>query len=78
MVNDHGNGKIDFDLNTASNFKNTLVHEFQHEKDKTKRSYSTAKKERRAIKTQKAHPTYKTTTESYQKLVDRYEKKYSK
>ncbi|MCF8360927.1 MAG: DUF6443 domain-containing protein [Prolixibacteraceae bacterium] len=66
-------GKVHSELNTASNIKNTLVHEHDHQVSPT---MSEPKKELRAISTQKSHSTYKRTTPSYKKIVDDYEKYY--
>jgi hypothetical protein len=70
-------GKVDYDLNTASNIKNTLVHEHQHQKDINK-GYSTPQLERRAINTQKGHSSWKTTTFRYQSRVNKYEELWQK
>jgi RHS repeat-associated protein len=59
-------GTVNKNLNTASNIKNTLVHEHAHQKG--------IMSEKGAVKVQKAHPTYKKTTASYKKLVTNYEK----
>ncbi|NQX82648.1 MAG: hypothetical protein HRT66_11745 [Flavobacteriaceae bacterium] len=52
-------GTVHSKLNTASNIKNTLVHEYQHQKDGSNPT------ETNAIKTQRAHSSYETTTKSY-------------
>jgi hypothetical protein len=64
-VNTTGN-TVNKNLNTASNIKNTLVHEHAHQKGVIS--------EKGAVKIQKAHSTYKKTTASYKKLVTNYEK----
>jgi RHS repeat-associated protein len=67
------NGIVHPELNTASNIKNTLVHEHDHQ---VAPNMSIPKLELRAINSQKSHPTYETTTSSYKKLVSNYEKYY--
>lgn len=74
IVNTTG-GTVNKELNTASNIKNTLVHENKHQKDGDK-GYSKNSRETRAVKAQKAHSTYSNTTKSYQKNTDAYEKLY--
>jgi RHS repeat-associated protein len=71
VVNDGGAGKVSPLLNTASNIKNTLVHEHQHQKDKGKYNKNTT--ELRAIRTQRKHSTYKGTTKDYKDNTDWYE-----
>ena len=77
LVNNGGNGQVDPLLNTASNIKNNLVHEFQHHKDGSK-EYSLETKELRAIKTQRSHSTYKNTSAKYKQNTDLYENKFKK
>ena len=72
IVNTQG-GKVHSELNTASNIKNTLVHEHDHQVAPT---MSTPQMEIRAIKAQKSHSTFKSTTSSCKKLIDNYEKYY--
>ncbi len=71
LVNNGGNGTISPLLNTASNIKNTLVHEYKHQKDNGR--YSNKALELRAISVQKSHSTYKNTTESYKENINWYE-----
>ncbi len=66
-------GKVHTELNTASNIKNTLVHEHDHQ---VAPNMSIPKKELKAITTQKRHSTYKNTTSSYKKMVNNNEKYY--
>jgi len=68
-------GKVHSELNTASNIKNTLVHELDHQVAPT---MSTPQLELRAIDAQRNHSTYSGTTSSYKKLIDNYEKYYKK
>jgi hypothetical protein len=73
IVNIQG-GKVHSLLNTASNIKNTLVHENDHQ---VVPIMSTAKMELSAIKAQKSHATYKGTTDSYKINIDENEKYYN-
>jgi len=68
-------GEVTKILNTASNIKNTLVHERKHNKDANLNYHvgNSAKRELRAIEAQKQHSSYQTTTEAYKKSVERYE-----
>ncbi|MCD8413426.1 RHS repeat-associated core domain-containing protein, partial [Tenacibaculum finnmarkense] len=66
QINLGSDGKVSKLLNTASNIKNTLVHEYAHQKG--------IKSEKGAVKVQKAHPDYCATTEKYRKNTDQYEK----
>ena len=61
-------GTVHNKLDTASNIKSTLVHEHHHVKDDGKSG------EAGAIKAQKTHPSYRTTTSSYKKAINKYEK----
>jgi RHS repeat-associated protein len=69
-VNTANDGKVHPELGTASNIKNTLVHEHVHQKG--------VGSESRAVKVQKGHSSYKGTTKSYKKLVNNYGKKHQK
>ena len=77
IINNFGN-RLNKNLNTASNIKNSLVHEYKHVPDNRIREggYSKNEKEIRAIEAQKAHPTYLYTTPEYKKMIDAYEKFY--
>lgn len=61
-------------LNTASNIKNTLVHEYQHIKDGGNLTEGSA--ERRAIQVQKHHPTYIDTSSEYKLNIQTNEAYY--
>lgn len=65
-------GKMSSLLNTGSNIKNSLVHEYKHVSDR-KRSQSTNKAEIRAIDAQRSHPSWEGTTPSYKDNIRRYE-----
>jgi len=67
-------GKVDRDLNTASNIKNTLVHENHHLKNKG--SGIRSSKERSALDAQRGHSTWERTTDNYKQRVSDYEKLY--
>ncbi|MBZ9731572.1 DUF6443 domain-containing protein [Salegentibacter sp. JZCK2] len=78
VINTSG-GKVSSLYNTASNIKNDLVHEHQHQKDGSK-SFginNRSIKERRAIRVQRAHTSYKNTTEAFQKNLKRYERMFN-
>ena len=69
----NSNGGMDPLLNTGSNIKNSLVHEYDHS---VAPSMSVSKKEQRAINVQKNHYTYKNTTQDFKDNINRYEKIY--
>jgi len=56
-------------LNTASNIKNSLVHEYDHSIAPT---MSIESREKRAVEAQKNHPTYITTTKKFKENLDEY------
>ncbi len=60
-------------LNTGSNIKNTLAHEYDHSIAPTMHS---TLKEMRAIKAPKAHSTFDKTTPQYQEKINNYEEYY--
>jgi hypothetical protein len=68
-------GKINSLLNTGSNIKNTLVHEYKHVYDYHNgfyRKYKQEQLELRAIDKQKQHPTYQYTTPDYKRNIEKY------
>jgi len=67
--------KVHKEMGTATNIKNTLVHENKHAKDRGKRM-TRARSELSAIKAQRNHPTFINTTDSYKLLIQDYEDYY--
>ncbi|AZQ64828.1 hypothetical protein EI427_21625 [Flammeovirga pectinis] len=82
-VNTKGGGMNKL-LNTASNIKNTLVHEYNHQKD-TREVYDPYThqmvpnvSEKRAIVTQKKHSSWNGTTSEYKMNVNKYSEVHEK
>jgi len=64
--------KINPLLNTASNIKNTLVHEYKHFSDYARKPLpdNSVHRELRAIEAQRAHPTWENTTNEYRLNIE--------